>query len=83
MQHFHNPEFLQGRHQQHSITAARSSQSAQSHAVPTTTADAHPFLCCMQTFEGTIRILGGLLSAFYHSWGDQLYLNKAIEFAER
>ena len=42
--------------------------------------------CCTplaQTFETTIRILGGLISAFYHSDGDELFLRKAIEFGER
>ena len=36
-----------------------------------------------QTFETTIRILGGLVSAFYHSEGDELFLRKAIEYGER
>lgn len=34
-------------------------------------------------FETTIRILGGLAAAFYHSGGDELFLLKAIEFADR
>lgn len=36
-----------------------------------------------QVFETTIRILGGLTAAYYHSGGDEVYLSKAIEFAER
>lgn len=38
---------------------------------------------CSQVFETTIRILGGLLSAFYHTGGDEMYLRKALEFGER
>ena len=37
----------------------------------------------LQTFETTIRILGGLCSAFYHSGGDELFLRKALDFGER
>lgn len=37
----------------------------------------------LQVFETTIRILGGLVSAYYHSGGDEMYLLKAIEYAER
>ncbi|GIL55013.1 hypothetical protein Vafri_10677 [Volvox africanus] len=37
----------------------------------------------VSVFETTIRILGGLAAAFYHSGGDELYLLKAVEFAER
>jgi mannosyl-oligosaccharide alpha-1,2-mannosidase len=37
----------------------------------------------LQVFESTIRILGGLLSAFHHSGGDELFLRHAVEFAER
>ncbi|KAJ9518878.1 hypothetical protein QJQ45_026275 [Haematococcus lacustris] len=37
----------------------------------------------VSVFESTIRILGGMLSAFYHSGGDELFLRKAVEFAER
>jgi hypothetical protein len=36
-----------------------------------------------QVFETTIRILGGLVSAFYQSGGDELFLWKAVDFAER
>ncbi|KAK7049867.1 mannosyl-oligosaccharide alpha-1,2-mannosidase [Paramarasmius palmivorus] len=35
------------------------------------------------TFETTIRVLGGLLSAHHLSGGDQLYLEKAIDLADR
>ncbi|KAF8971818.1 glycoside hydrolase family 47 protein [Flammula alnicola] len=35
------------------------------------------------TFETTIRVLGGLLSAYYLSGGDKLYLEKATELADR
>lgn len=34
-------------------------------------------------FETTIRILGGLAAAFYHSGGDEAFLMKAVEFADR
>ncbi|KAF8808192.1 glycoside hydrolase family 47 protein [Phlegmacium glaucopus] len=34
-------------------------------------------------FETTIRVLGGLLSAYHLSGGDSLYLEKAIELADR
>lgn len=34
-------------------------------------------------FETTIRILGGLLSAFYLTGGDQVYLYKAVELGMR
>ena len=34
-------------------------------------------------FETTIRILGGLLSAFYLSGGDRVYLYKAVELGMR
>ena len=37
---------------------------------------------CPQTFETTIRVLGGLVSAFYHSGGDELFYRKAVEFAD-
>jgi mannosyl-oligosaccharide alpha-1,2-mannosidase len=37
----------------------------------------------MQFFEVNIRILGGLLSAYYLSGGDELYLLKAEQMAER
>ena len=37
----------------------------------------------VSTFETTIRVLGGLVSAFYHSEGDELFLKKAVDFAER
>ncbi|GAX82024.1 hypothetical protein CEUSTIGMA_g9452.t1 [Chlamydomonas eustigma] len=40
-------------------------------------------LQAVSTFETTIRILGGLLSAFYHSDGDELFLRKALDFGER
>ncbi len=36
-----------------------------------------------KVFEVTIRILGGFAAAYYHSGGDELYLHKAVEFAER
>ncbi|KAF8657971.1 hypothetical protein AX16_002132 [Volvariella volvacea WC 439] len=35
------------------------------------------------TFETTIRVLGGLLSAYHLSNKDQLYLDKAVDLAER
>ncbi|KAF8123077.1 glycoside hydrolase [Mycena galopus ATCC 62051] len=35
------------------------------------------------TFETTIRVLGGLLSAYHLSGNDSLYLEKAIELADR
>lgn len=35
------------------------------------------------TFEVTIRMLGGLLSAYHLSSGDSLYLDRAIELADR
>ncbi|KAG2490849.1 hypothetical protein HYH03_010767 [Edaphochlamys debaryana] len=34
-------------------------------------------------FETTIRILGGLAAAYYHSGGDEAYLIKMVEFADR
>ena len=34
-------------------------------------------------FETTIRVLGGLLSAFHLSGGDSLYRDKAVQLAER
>ena len=34
-------------------------------------------------FETTIRILGGLLSAFYLSGGDRVFLFKAVELGMR
>jgi hypothetical protein len=37
----------------------------------------------VSTFETTIRVLGGLASAFYHSGGDELFLKKAVDFGER
>lgn len=37
----------------------------------------------VSVFEVTIRILGGFAAAYYHSGGDELYLQKAVEFAER
>ncbi|KXZ54812.1 hypothetical protein GPECTOR_4g883 [Gonium pectorale] len=37
----------------------------------------------VSVFETTIRILGGLAAAFYHSGGDEVYLLKAVEFADR
>ena len=42
-----------------------------------------PGLAARQVFETTIRILGGLMSAFYHSGGDELFLRKALDFGER
>lgn len=35
------------------------------------------------TFETTIRILGGLLSAYHHSGGDSLFLDRARDLADR
>ncbi|TFK64227.1 glycoside hydrolase family 47 protein [Pluteus cervinus] len=35
------------------------------------------------TFETTIRVLGGLLSAYHLSENDELYLNRAIDLADR
>ncbi|KZV67468.1 glycoside hydrolase family 47 protein [Peniophora sp. CONT] len=35
------------------------------------------------TFETTIRVLGGLLSAYHLSGGDKLYLDKAIDLGDR
>ncbi|KAJ7095850.1 glycoside hydrolase [Mycena belliarum] len=35
------------------------------------------------TFETTIRVLGGLLSAYHLSKEDQIYLEKAVELADR
>ncbi|KAF9561604.1 glycoside hydrolase family 47 protein [Agrocybe pediades] len=35
------------------------------------------------TFETTIRVLGGLLSAYHLSDGDALYLEKAVDLADR
>ncbi|KAH9988958.1 glycoside hydrolase [Russula vinacea] len=35
------------------------------------------------TFETTIRVLGGLLSAYHHSGGDSLFLKRARELADR
>jgi hypothetical protein len=37
----------------------------------------------VQFFEVNIRILGGLLSAYYLSDGDDLYLHKAQQLADR
>lgn len=37
----------------------------------------------MNLFETTIRILGGLLSAFYLTGGDRIYLYKAVELGMR
>ncbi|KAG2434808.1 hypothetical protein HXX76_007693 [Chlamydomonas incerta] len=37
----------------------------------------------VSVFETTIRILGGLSAAFYHSGGDEAFLIKAVEFADR
>eukprot|EP00198_Chlamydomonas_reinhardtii_P010757 XP_001700094.1 alpha-1,2-mannosidase [Chlamydomonas reinhardtii] len=37
----------------------------------------------VSVFETTIRILGGLAAAFYHSGGDEAFLMKAVEFADR
>lgn len=37
----------------------------------------------VNTFETTIRMLGGLLSAYYLSNGDQVYLDKAVDLGER
>jgi hypothetical protein len=34
-------------------------------------------------FETTIRILGGLLSAFYLTGGDRIFLYKAVELGMR
>ncbi|KAI5115464.1 hypothetical protein M0805_006169, partial [Coniferiporia weirii] len=35
------------------------------------------------TFETTIRVLGGLLSAYHLSGGDKLYLERAVDLADR
>ncbi|KIY69270.1 glycoside hydrolase family 47 protein [Cylindrobasidium torrendii FP15055 ss-10] len=35
------------------------------------------------TFETTIRVLGGLLSAYHLSGGDKLYLDRAVDVADR
>ncbi|KAI0281283.1 glycoside hydrolase [Russula aff. rugulosa BPL654] len=35
------------------------------------------------TFETTIRVLGGLLSAYHHSGGDSLFLERARDLADR
>lgn len=35
------------------------------------------------TFEITIRVLGGLLSAYHLSGEDAMYLRKAVELADR
>ncbi|KAI0281280.1 glycoside hydrolase [Russula aff. rugulosa BPL654] len=35
------------------------------------------------TFETTIRVLGGLLSAYHHSGGDSLFLERAQDLADR
>lgn len=35
------------------------------------------------TFETTIRVLGGLLSAYHFSGNDSLYLKKAVDLADR
>ncbi|KAF9527141.1 glycoside hydrolase [Crepidotus variabilis] len=35
------------------------------------------------TFETTIRVLGGLLSAYHLSGNDQLFLDKAVDLADR
>lgn len=44
----------------------------------------HPCdICVLQVFETTIRILGGLLAAYAHSGGDEMFLNKALEFGNR
>jgi hypothetical protein len=37
----------------------------------------------VQFFEVNIRILGGLLSAYYLSDGDDMYLHKAQQLADR
>ncbi|KAN0130039.1 Glycoside hydrolase [Lactarius tabidus] len=37
----------------------------------------------LNTFETTIRVLGGLLSAYHHSGGDELYLTLARDLADR
>lgn len=40
----------------------------------------HIFLIVLQT---TIRVLGGLLSAYHHSGGDSLFLKHARDLADR
>ena len=35
------------------------------------------------TFEITIRVLGGLLSAYHHSGNDKMFLDKAVDLADR
>jgi hypothetical protein len=37
----------------------------------------------LQFFEVNIRIMGGLLSAYYLSGGDELYLHKADQLVTR
>ncbi|KAJ7447600.1 glycoside hydrolase family 47 protein [Mycena galericulata] len=38
---------------------------------------------CFNTFETTIRVLGGLLSAYHLSGSDPLYLRHAVDLADR
>jgi hypothetical protein len=35
------------------------------------------------TFEITIRVLGGLLAAYHHSGNDKVFLDKAVDLADR
>ncbi|KAI9461166.1 glycoside hydrolase [Russula earlei] len=37
----------------------------------------------LNTFETTIRVLGGLLSAYHHSGGDSVFLKRARDLADR
>lgn len=43
----------------------------------------HTQICNPQLFEVNIRILGGLLSAYYLSGGDDAFLHKAEQLGER
>ena len=43
----------------------------------------HCDLIHFERLQTTIRILGGLLSAYHHSGGDLLFLNRARDLADR
>jgi hypothetical protein len=43
----------------------------------------HCDLIHSERLQTTIRILGGLLSAYHHSGGDSLFLNRARDLADR
>lgn len=49
----------------------------------TFTEEMYTLLLWLQFFEVNIRILGGLLSAYYLSGGDELYKQKALQLADR